>query len=461
MGENDNNVYGASETNIMNDPYAASLGVLSGGKGAEVQALLNSLMPEPEKVDAAQLAIRFFSQMGANAAQPGSTALSAAASALPSAADYLAQVNKRNKELERARGPLAIQLASAIKPPTNTTIESLTKRAELIGLVPGSDEYKDFIATGGKTTKNTTIETLEKRAELGGLIKGTPEFNAFMLSGGTSTKNTTMDALKERAKLGGLEEGTKEYQEFMISGGKTPSGFSLVSDGEGGFTFTQGVSKTGKVDKGYVQIKNQDGTFEQQVIPGSIAFQEIETKKLGFDADIGDANVLITAVEGIIGRPQGDGLTAIQPNPNLPSILGSIQGRLPAFIDQEKQDLLIKIEFLSSNAFMEAFKSLKGGGQITEKEGDAATAALARLSRTQSVDAFTQGLNEFLGIIKRGRDKANQLKSSLPKIAGTITGNSDIPLDFESMNNQQLKLVDPESLSREELEAFRKILGIK
>jgi len=118
MGENDNNVYGASETNI-ND-FANSLGVLSDGKGAEVQALLNSLMPEPEKVDAAQLAIRFFSQMGANAAQPGSTALSAAASALPSAADYLAQVNKRNKELERARGPLAIQLASALKPPTST-----------------------------------------------------------------------------------------------------------------------------------------------------------------------------------------------------------------------------------------------------------------------------------------------------------------------------------------------------
>jgi len=120
MGKNDNSsVYGASETNINN--FANSLGVLSDGKGAEVQALLNSLMPEPEKVDAAQLAIRFFSQMGANAAQPGSTALSAAASALPSAADYLAQVNKRNKELERARGPLAIQLASAIKPKTAKT----------------------------------------------------------------------------------------------------------------------------------------------------------------------------------------------------------------------------------------------------------------------------------------------------------------------------------------------------
>ena len=96
-----------------------------GGAEGEKRALAaiagaQALSPATEKVDAAQLAIRFFSQMGANAAQPGSTALGAAAQALPSAADYLAQVNKRNKELERSRGTLAIQLASAIKPPTST-----------------------------------------------------------------------------------------------------------------------------------------------------------------------------------------------------------------------------------------------------------------------------------------------------------------------------------------------------
>ena len=122
-------------------PLSDAYGVLSGGKGAEVQALLNSLMPEPEKVDAAQLAIRFFSQMGANAAQPGSTALSAAASALPSAADYLAQVNKRNRELERARGPLAVQLASALKPPKSTkpTIGGYTLVTDIEGVGKAGD----------------------------------------------------------------------------------------------------------------------------------------------------------------------------------------------------------------------------------------------------------------------------------------------------------------------------------
>ena len=123
-------------------PLSDAYGVLSGGRGAEVQALLNSLVPEPEKVDAAQLAIRFFSQMGANAAQPGSTALSAAASALPSAANYLAEVNKRNKELERSRGTLAIQLASAIKPSTTGT----TTLKSVIVTKPNGDTYEDFIS---------------------------------------------------------------------------------------------------------------------------------------------------------------------------------------------------------------------------------------------------------------------------------------------------------------------------
>ena len=97
-----------------------------GGAEGEKRALAaiagaQALSPATEKVDAAQLAIRFFSQMGANASRPGATLLGSAAESLPTAANYLAEVNKRNKELERARGPLAVQLATAMKPPTAGT----------------------------------------------------------------------------------------------------------------------------------------------------------------------------------------------------------------------------------------------------------------------------------------------------------------------------------------------------
>jgi len=126
-------VFGGSGTNplLLEGGSLQSLltQLAGGGTEGEKRALAaiagaQALSPATEKVDPAQLAIRFFSQMGANASKPGSTALSAAAEALPTAADYLAEVNKRNRELERARGPLAVQLATALKPETAGTTTS-------------------------------------------------------------------------------------------------------------------------------------------------------------------------------------------------------------------------------------------------------------------------------------------------------------------------------------------------
>ena len=118
--------FGVAETDIDKEKYgglySAIRQIAQSDEGAAAAiAAAEAMSPATEKVDPAQLAIRFFSQMGANAAKPGSTALSAAAEALPTAADYLAQVNKRNREIERARGPLAVQLATAMKPKTAKT----------------------------------------------------------------------------------------------------------------------------------------------------------------------------------------------------------------------------------------------------------------------------------------------------------------------------------------------------
>lgn len=130
------------------------------------------------------------------------------------------------------------------------------------------------------------------------------------------------------------------------------------------------------------------------------------------------------------------------------------------FFDQGKTDVLVKIEFLKSNAFMQAFASLKGGGQITEKEGDAATAALAMLNRIQDPKEFTKGLTEFANIIRRGREKAKRLTASLPKIAGTISGGEDVNLNFDAMSPAQLRLIDVKSLTPKQRTALAKKLGI-
>ncbi len=64
---------------------------------------------------------------------------------------------------------------------------------------------------------------------------------------------------------------------------------------------------------------------------------------------------------------------------------------------------------LEGKAFLEAFESLKGGGQITEIEGQKATEAIARLSTTQSEKAYREALTELRGILQQGKVRAQQM----------------------------------------------------
>jgi hypothetical protein len=58
--------------------------------------------------------------------------------------------------------------------------------------------------------------------------------------------------------------------------------------------------------------------------------------------------------------------------------------------------------------FMQAYQTLKGGGQITEVEGRKATEAIARMNTAQSENAFKEAAEEFKGIITAGVERAKK-----------------------------------------------------
>jgi hypothetical protein len=68
-------------------------------------------------------------------------------------------------------------------------------------------------------------------------------------------------------------------------------------------------------------------------------------------------------------------------------------------------DFAVLSEQIKGKAFLEAFQSLKGAGAITDREGAAATAAMARLNTAQSDKAYEEALKELKGIIQRGLDR--------------------------------------------------------
>ena len=482
--------HGASGTN-MNDQQFGILRTLSGSAEAGQQAMdyANQLYPDAPEADPWEAAFQFFSAMGQAASQPGATVLGSAVGSMQVPMDYLAAKKKEKRETDRARLQTAVQLAPSLKAPVVKAtygkpdfymVSKQNKDGTFTDPIETALTPKQFsqLPTDG-TVRVTSVPkagTSGAQSPLGKLIadyndgKGSmtkAQFDAQFekLTNVPDGSETALEKLEAQAIAGGLEKNSEAYKEWILTGGKPSSGFSLESDGKGGFTFVQGDvagQKSGRVTPGYIQKTMTDGTVVQQVVPGSLAFTEVETQKAGFAADIEGANFLLKTVEAIIGRPEGGGQTAILPNPDLEGVLGSVQGKIPMnmFFDQGKINVLVDIDFLKSNAFMQAFASLKGGGQITEKEGDAATAALAKLTRLQDPKKFTESLTEFANIIRRGREKAKRLTTALPKIAGTISGGEDVNLNFDAMSPAQLRLIDVKSLTPKQRQALAKKLGI-
>lgn len=100
-------------------------------------------------------------------------------------------------------------------------------------------------------------------------------------------------------------------------------------------------------------------------------------------------------------------------DPALPSVVGTIQGRLPTGTPrmlggggQAGANVQAKIDQMAGKAFLQAFDSLKGGGQITQIEGEKATNAIARLQQTQDEEAFKQSLLDIRWAMERAMRRA-------------------------------------------------------
>lgn len=109
-------------------------------------------------------------------------------------------------------------------------------------------------------------------------------------------------------------------------------------------------------------------------------------------------------------RQVGDSLlTAIRDVRNAPGLKnvvgGSIASRLPDRVASPAIDLfaagtdtadaMAKHKRLTGSTFLKGFEQLKGGGQITEKEGEKAEAAFGRLQRSQSMREYLAALDEL------------------------------------------------------------------
>jgi hypothetical protein len=74
----------------------------------------------------------------------------------------------------------------------------------------------------------------------------------------------------------------------------------------------------------------------------------------------------------------------------------------------EARDFDIRLDQLKGKQFLQAFESLKGGGQITEVEGKKATDAISRMDAAASEEEFIKAAREFQSIIRNGVERAKR-----------------------------------------------------
>lgn len=108
-------------------------------------------------------------------------------------------------------------------------------------------------------------------------------------------------------------------------------------------------------------------------------------------------------------------LDQLKKHPGLAGVVGmpSISGitHLPGTDEASFRERLGQIQ---GKAFLEAFKSLKGGGQITEIEGEKATKAIARLGTAQTEKEFIGAIEELQSVAAKGLDNLRRKAKQSP-----------------------------------------------
>ena len=149
-----------------------------------------------------------------------------------------------------------------------------------------------------------------------------------------------------------------------------------------------------------------------QKVGETTALNQIEAQS-NLGKVIDDTNFALQTVQSL---KNSSGLPAIVGQPfSVSKIQKGGLGLLGAAPGTNAADATALWKQIQGQAFLDAFERLRGGGAITQIEGEKATAAKARLDRAQSIEAITSALNDLEGIFLNAQQRAYQKATGQPQ----------------------------------------------
>lgn len=221
--------------------------------------------------------------------------------------------------------------------------------------------------------------------------------------------NSTGDPNK--ATMAALDPDARKFVLESIYGPKKPAGSFKIGSAELPFTFAP---------DGSAQLVLPGGNGGPSSLPDLISYLQsvdAEGKRQNSAAEAkGKAQGENAAALPTTLANSDDALKVIEQLRNHPGKAYALGGAsiLPGIPGTKQQDFITLLDQAKGKVFLQAYQTLKGGGQITEIEGTKAENALARLNRAQSQQAFDEALNDLESVIRSARSRAGVLAGGKP-----------------------------------------------
>jgi len=195
----------------------------------------------------------------------------------------------------------------------------------------------------------------------------------------------------------------------QAAGGGAPDPYYQFLPGADGYLV--GNARTGQIAPGMVGDQRAvpgalDPTLQGQLAgakeSGKIQGQTATQAQIDLPGVVAGADQSLGLIDKILGHPGMAGAVGAK---NWSSGFGLADSPIAG---SKEADFMALKDQLAGKQFLEAFQSLKGGGQITEVEGKKATDAIAAMQTSQSEEGFRKSAEEFKAIIDGARQRAIQ-----------------------------------------------------
>jgi hypothetical protein len=262
---------------------------------------------------------------------------------------------------------------------------------------------------GGPTVQNAAaMQGLTPKLDQGRLMQGLmgadPMMAAQMLQP-KARKLSRLETMRDNAgkpvNVAVFEDGSTEVLPYgvkpeialMALGDRTQAvDKSMLRGGE---TFREGLSPSGRVAAQANNIAADANNLQRMLqlrgLQADVDAKEAKSRELSQSRQAGIATMAdsIQTIDKALTHPGRTTATGVS---------GQIDPR-NYLAGTDATNFKVLMDQIGGKAFLQAFESLKGGGQITETEGKKATDAIARLNRAQSDAEFQQALVDFRQVL--------------------------------------------------------------